>query len=147
MSETHTAGKGGDYTSFLKLVLEIGPLGIFFFMNSYYGIFYATAAFMIATLISLTASKLLLKRIPVLALVTGVFVIIFGALTIYLENETFIKIKPTIVNILFATLLAGGLYFRRLLLKLVLGEVLKMQDKGWRLLTIRWSIFLRFWLF
>jgi len=125
----------------LKMTLEMGPLVIFFVMNSMKGIFYATAALMIATLVSLAASRLILKRIPVMPLVTGAFVMVFGALTIYLQDATFIKIKPTILNLLFAAVLAGGLYFRKSLLKIVLGEVLHMQEEGWRLLTIRWTGF------
>jgi intracellular septation protein len=125
----------------LKLALELGPLGVFFSVNYYAGIYYATAAFMVATTVSLITSKVLLRRIPILALVTGIFVLVFGALTIYLENDTFIKMKPTIVNSLFASVLAAGLYFRRPLLKLALGEMLQLTDTGWRLLTIRWALF------
>lgn len=144
MTQSSSIVQKSDVLPLLKLVLELGPLVIFFLMNSYYGIFYATGAFMIATTASLIASRLLLKRIPMLALVTGFFVIVFGALTLYLENETFIKVKPTIVNTLFATILAAGLYFQRPLLKLLLGEVLKLQEEGWRLLTIRWACFFLF---
>ena len=90
-------------------------------------------------------SRIFLKRIPVLALVTGVFVMIFGFLTIYLHDDTFIKIKPTVVNTLFAFILSAGLYFRRPVLKLALGEILRMQDEGWRLLTLRWIASLYFW--
>jgi intracellular septation protein len=128
----------------LKLVLEVGPLVIFFLMNGKFGIFYATAAFMAATAISLITSRIFLKRIPILALVTGVFVIFFGFLTIYLQDDTFIKIKPTIVNALFAIILAAGLYFRRPVLKFALGEVLHLQEEGWRLLTMRWIGFFIF---
>jgi len=128
----------------LKLALEVGPLVIFFVCNAKLGIFYATAAFMVATCISLTASRVLLKRIPILALVTGIFVLAFGFLTIYLHDDTFIKIKPTIVNVLFAAILAAGLYFRRNILKLVLGEVLHLSEEGWRLLTLRWAGFFIF---
>ncbi len=96
---------------------------------------------MAATAASLIASRILLKRVPVLALVTGVFVIVFGFLTIYFNDETFIKIKPTIVNALFAVMLGAGLVFRRLVLKLALGEVFDLTDAGWRLLTIRWAVF------
>jgi intracellular septation protein len=99
---------------------------------------------MAATLISLITSRIFLKRVPVLALVTGVFVMIFGFLTIYLHDDTFIKIKPTIVNTLFAVILAAGLYFRRPVLKLALGEILQMQEEGWRLLTLRWIGFFLF---
>jgi intracellular septation protein len=130
-----------DVNPLLKITLEMGPLVIFFLMNSMKGIFYATAALMIATLVSLGASRLLLKRIPVMPLVTGAFVMVFGALTIYLQDATFIKIKPTILNLLFASVLAGGLFFRKSLLKIVLGEVLHLQEEGWRLLTIRWTGF------
>jgi intracellular septation protein len=144
MSETESTREKVDLAPLFKLILELGPLVIFFLTNTYYGIFVATGAFMTATAISLTVSKLLLKRVPVLALVTGVFVIVFGALTIYLENETFIKVKPTIVNVLFATMLFTGLYFRRPLLKYALGEVLRLEDEGWRLLTIRWAFFFAF---
>lgn len=128
----------------LKLVLEVGPLAIFFVCNSRFGIFYATAAFMVATVTSLLASRILLKRIPILALVTGVFVMIFGFLTIYLQDDTFIKIKPTILNVLFALILGAGLYFRRPLLKLALGEVLQLREEGWRILTLRWIGFFIF---
>jgi intracellular septation protein len=93
---------------------------------------------MIATAVSLIASRILLKRIPLMPMVTGVFVLIFGSLTIYLRNPTFIYIKPTILYLMFASALAGGLFFRKLLLKNLLSEALQMQDEGWRILTQRW---------
>jgi len=133
-----------DKTSLLKLLFDVGPLAIFFIMNGRAGIFYATGAFMIATIVSLVASRLLFKRVPVIALVTGVFVMVFGALTIWLHDDTFIKIKPTIVNCLFVIILTAGLYFRRPLLKLALGEVFKMEEEGWRILTVRWIGFFAF---
>jgi intracellular septation protein len=138
------ASKGLNSGSFLKLALEVGPLALFFLMNGRFGIFYATGAFMAATVVSLVTSRVFLKRIPILALVTGVFVMVFGFLTIYLHDETFIKIKPTIVNTLFAVILAAGLYFRRPVLKFALGEILQMRDEGWRLLTVRWIGFFIF---
>jgi intracellular septation protein len=133
-----------DVSPFLKLALEVGPLAVFFITNGKFGIFYATASFMAATLISLVTSRIFLKRIPVLALITGVFVMIFGFLTIYLHDDTFIKIKPTVVNTLFAFILAAGLIFRRPVLKLALGEILQMREEGWRLLTLRWIGFFLF---
>jgi intracellular septation protein len=133
-----------DFTPLLKLALEVGPLAIFFITNAKFGIFYATAAFMVATAVSLLTSRIFLKRIPVLALVTGVFVMFFGFLTIYLHDDTFIKIKPTIVNTLFAVILSAGLYFRRPVLKLALGEVMKLNEEGWRILTLRWAAFFMF---
>jgi intracellular septation protein len=125
----------------LKLVLELGPLVIFFVANNRYEIFTATGAFMVATVISLVASRLILKRIPIMPLVTGAFVLVFGTLTLYLQDDVFIKMKPTIVNILFATALGGGLYFGRSLMKMLLGDVIHLQDQGWRILTTRWVWF------
>ena len=144
MEQLDTPKRKRDVSPLLKLALEVGPLAVFFITNGKFGIFYATASFMAATLISLITSRIFLKRIPVLALVTGVFVMIFGFLTIYLHDDTFIKIKPTIVNTLFAFILAAGLYFRRPVLKLALGEILQMREEGWRLLTLRWIGFFLF---
>ncbi len=144
MEHLDTPNKKRDVSPLLKLALEVGPLAVFFITNGKFGIFYATASFMAATLISLVTSRIFLKRIPVLALVTGVFVMVFGFLTIYLHDDTFIKIKPTVVNTLFAFILAAGLYFRRPVLKLALGEILQMREEGWRLLTLRWIGFFLF---
>jgi len=144
VEQLEASKKKRDVSPLLKLVLEVGPLAVFFIANGRFGIFYATALFMAATVISLVTSRIFLKRIPVLALVTGVFVMIFGCLTIYLHDDTFIKIKPTVVNTLFALILAAGLYFRRPVLKLALGEILQMQEEGWRLLTLRWIGFFLF---
>jgi intracellular septation protein len=142
--EQPKASKGLDSGSILKLALEVGPLAIFFLSNAKFGIFYATGAFMIATIVSLVTSRVFFKRIPILALVTGVFVMVFGFLTIYLHDDTFIKVKPTIVNTLFACILAAGLYFRRPVLKFALGEILQMREEGWRILTVRWIGFFIF---
>lgn len=133
-----------EFNPLLKLAMEFGPLAIFFVTNANFGIFYATGTFMAATAVSLLISRIVLKRTPAVALVTGFFVMIFGFLTIYLQDATFIKIKPTILNALFAFILAAGLYFRRPVLKFVLGEVLQLQEEGWRLLTLRWIGFFIF---
>lgn len=127
-----------------KLVLEAGPLVVFFVANSYYGIFYATGAFMIATVLSLTVSRVKFGRIPIMPLVSGLFVLVFGALTLYLQEEFFIKIKPTIVNLLFASILFGGLMAGHSLLRYLFGEVFKLTNEGWRLLTFRWACFFVF---
>jgi intracellular septation protein len=128
----------------VKFLLEMGPLGVFFIANSKTDIFIATALFMAATAVSLTLSLIIMKRVPVMPLVTGGFVLVFGALTLYLQNEIFIKMKPTIVNLLFAAALAGGLYFGRSLMKIVLGEVIQLREEGWRKLTLRWTGFFIF---
>ena len=128
----------------LKLVFEFVPLLVFFTANSLYDLRVATAALMVTTVISLIASKVVLKKIPVMPLVTGAVVLVFGGLTLILRDDTFIKIKPTVVNLLFAAALAGGLFFGRSLIKIVLEDAIKLQDEGWRKLTIRWAMFFVF---
>ncbi len=128
----------------LKLLVEVGPLVVFFVMNARAGIFWGTGAFMVAIVISLIASRILFGRVPVMPLVTGVFVLVFGGLTLWLQDEQFIKIKPTLVNALFAGALFTGLLAGRSLLKIVFGEVFRLTDEGWRKLTFRWACFFTF---
>lgn len=125
----------------VKLVLEVGPLAAFFLTNAKAGIFWATAVFMVAIAVSIAGTWRLEGKVPTLPLVTGVFVLVFGGLTLILQDELFIKLKPTIVNGLFAALLLGGLAFRRNFLKMLLHQVFPMTDDGWRLLTVRWAGF------
>ena len=125
----------------VKMLLEIGPLVVFFLVNSYRGVFWGTAAFMIATVIALVASKLLVGRIPIMPLLSGFFVLVFGGLTLLLHDDLFIKMKPTIVNSLFATILFGGLWYGQALLKYLFGEVFHLTEQGWRVLTFRWACF------
>ncbi|SDR62562.1 intracellular septation protein [Rhizobiales bacterium GAS191] len=127
--------------AFVKLALEFAPLVLFFLANGRFGIFAATGAFMVAILISLAISYWLLRKLPVMAVVSAVVVLVFGGLTIALHDETFIKVKPTIVNCLFGTVLLGGLAMGRPLLPLVLDQVLTLTPAGWRKLTFRWAIF------
>ncbi len=143
----------------LKLALEMGPLMIFFFANakgewllerfpvlSNIGepIFVATALFMAATFIALGVSWVLTRSLPIMPLISGIVVLIFGALTLWLHNETFIKMKPTIVNALFGVILLGGLYFGKALLGYVFDSAFKLNAEGWRKLTLRWGIFFLF---
>ena len=128
----------------IKLALELGPLLVFFFVNARLDIFAATAWFMGAMVLSLALSWVLLKRIAVMPLVTGAVVLVFGTLTLLLQDDTFIKMKPTIVNSLFAITLLGGLAFGQSLLKYVFGEVYKLKPEGWRKLTINWGLFFVF---
>ncbi len=125
----------------LKLVLEIGPLVIFFLSNSWWGIQSATKIFMIATIIALALSRWLLGKIAIMPLVTAVFVMIFGGLTVWLEDEVFIKLKPTIVNLFFGSILLGGLIFKKSLLKYVFEDAFYLTDTGWQILTRRWGFF------
>ncbi|MCW5731131.1 MAG: septation protein A [Alphaproteobacteria bacterium] len=125
----------------LKLAIEAGPLIVFFLVNARAGIFHATAAFMAAIVVSLILAYNLERRMPVMPLVTAGFVLVFGTLTLVLQDELFIKLKPTIVNTLFAAILAGGMLFGRPLLKPLFGAVLPLDNTGWSRLTWRWVWF------
>ena len=140
----------------LKFVLELGPLAVFFFANSKGEalakwfpalddlggpIFIATALFMAAMSLSLLVSWILLRTLPIMPVITGIVVLIFGGLTLYLQDETFIKLKPTIVNTLFGSILLGGLLFGKSLLGYVFDAVFKLDAEGWRKLTLRWGVF------
>ncbi|WP_339857910.1 septation protein A [Thalassospira alkalitolerans] len=127
---------------FTKLALEMGPLILFFTINATTNnLMTATAIFVAATAVALVVSFVIARTIPVMPLIGGAFVIVFGGLTLYLDNDLFIKIKPTIVNLLFASILFGGLLAGKLFLKLVLESAFKATDEGWRILTWRWSLF------
>lgn len=128
----------------LKLLIELGPLLIFFAVYAKFGIFAATGVLMAATLVSLIASKILLGHITIMPIVTAVIVTIFGGLTLWLQDATFIKMKPTIVNVLFAGVLALGLAMKRPFLKLLFGEAFQLTDAGWTKLTLRWIGFFLF---
>lgn len=140
----------------LKLVLELGPLMVFFFANTRGEwlvqkfpalaelggpIFIATGLFMAATAIALAVSWLLTRTLPMMPLVSGVVVFVFGALTLYLQDDIFIKMKPTIVNTLFGAILLGGLFFGKSLLGYVFNSAFSLDAEGWRKLTFRWGLF------
>ena len=141
----------------IRLALELGPLIVFFAVNTLgerwldsnaqlsawfsSPIILATAVFMVAMAISLILSWILLHRVAVMPLVTGIVVLVFGGLTLYFQDSTFIKMKPTIVNALFGSVLLGGLVFGQSLLRYVFGDVYKLKDRGWWILTWRWGVF------
>lgn len=138
---------------FVRPICEIGPLIIFFLMTNFCDkaldyctvpenkIFIGTATFVIATAVALPALWLLQRRVALMPLIGGVFVLIFGGLTLYLHDEMYIKVKPTIVNTLFASTLATGLLLGRNFLKILLDYALHLDDEGWRKLTWRWTGF------
>lgn len=125
----------------LKVALDIGPLVLFFAANAKFGIFSATAAFMVAVVAALVVSWVLTRHLPVMPMVSAAIVLVFGGLTLVLHDETFIKLKPTLIYLLFATVLAVGLWRDRPLLALVFDTVLDLTDEGWRRLTLRWAVF------
>ncbi|MFL5260554.1 MAG: septation protein A [Hyphomicrobiales bacterium] len=128
----------------LKLLIEAGPLVAFFLANWFGGIFWATGVFMAAIALALAASWLLTRKFAVAPLITAGFVAVFGALTLWLHDDTFIKVKVTLINALFGAILLGGFAFRQNLLKLVMGEAIRMDEEGWRKLTLRWGVFFFF---
>ena len=141
----------------VKIALEIGPLAVFFltyrayaeesvalFGAEYQGVVVATIAFIPAILLSLAISYALTRHLPRMAMVTAVVVVVFGGLTIWLNDATFIKMKPTIVNLIFAGALLWGLMLGRSWLKYLAGELIPLTDEGWMLFTKRWALFFLF---
>ena len=124
--------------SIFKLLIDIGPLAVFFIFYTRSDLQTAILPFMIATIIAVLFSYILEKKIPIMPTVGAVIVLNFGGLTIYFDNETFFKMKPTIINLLFAGILYGGIILNKPLLRYLLGAALKLQDEGWDILTKRW---------
>jgi intracellular septation protein len=130
-----------QFNPMLKLALDLGPLLLFFVANARYGIFAATAAFMVAVIVALGVSYVMTRRLPIMPVVTAVIVVVFGGLTLILHDATFIKVKPTIIYGLFGAVLLGGLLFNKPLLGVVFDSLFHLSDEGWRKLTLRWAIF------
>lgn len=121
----------------LKPATEYGPLAVFLAVYAWAGLMPATAALLAATGVGLALSLLLLRRLPLMPLVTAAVVGVFGGLTLWLHDDTFIKMKPTVINALFAAVLLGGLALGRMPLRLLLGSALEITEVGWRQLSLR----------
>jgi intracellular septation protein len=122
-----------------KLATELGPLIIFFVANAKFHLFVATGAFMVAVVIAMVASYVVTRHVPMMTIVTAIVVIVFGTLTLVLHDETFIKVKPTIVYTLFAGVLGGGLLFGRSFIAIMFDQMFNLTPLGWRMLTLRWT--------
>ena len=127
--------------SISKLLIDIGPLAVFFIFYTRGDLKSAIIPFMIATIIAVLFSYIMEKKIPVMPTVGAFIILIFGGLTIYFDNEVFFKMKPTIINLLFALILYGGMIVKKPLLKFLLGAAIKLEDEGWKILTQRWISF------
>ena len=121
-----------------KLLIDIGPLAVFFIFYTRSDLQTAILPFMIATVIAVLFSYIIEKKIPIMPTAGAIIILIFGGLTIYFDNETFFKMKPTIINLLFSGILYGGIILNKPLLRYLLGAALKLQDEGWDILTKRW---------
>lgn len=125
----------------VKLALDFGPLLLFFAANRIYDIFVATGVFMAAIAVAIVASRLLIGKIAPMLWFTAAVVLVFGGATLWLQDENFIKLKPTILYVVFASILLFGLATQRPLLKQLLGEAFPaMDDHGWRKLTRNWAL-------
>ena len=130
--------------SFVKFVTDFGPLMVFFFFyyNNDKDLKIAIPPFIIATLLALITVWIIEKKIPMVPLLSGILITLFGGLTIYFDNPVFIYMKPTIINILFALALFFGKYFtNEPVLKKILGKSIPMSDEGWKILNYRWMYF------
>lgn len=128
----------------LRLCLDLGPLAVFFVAYRFWGLLPATGCIIVTTLISLAITYYYEKRLAPMPLISGVLITIMGGFTLYLNDETFVKMKPTFVNLIFAGLLLGGLLFKKSMFKLLLDGALTLTEEGWRLMTIRWGVFFVF---
>jgi len=124
-----------------KVATELGPLLVFFVANARFNLFVATGAFMVAIVAAILASYWVTRHVPIMAMVTAIIVLVFGTLTLVLHDETFIKLKPTIIYGLFAGVLGGGLLFGRSFIAILFDQVFNLTPQGWRILTIRWALF------
>jgi intracellular septation protein len=131
--------------SWAKALIDYGPLVAF--LVTYFAagrllsegsIYWATGVLMGTTVAALVASRLVLGRFSLPPLITAALVVVFGGLTLWLQDPLFVMLKPTIINLIFAGVLGFGLATRRPLLKLLMGEMLKLTEEGWYKLTVRW---------
>ena len=124
-----------------RLALDLGPLLIFFAAFKWGGFFVATGAFMVAIIVALGLGYAIEKKLSPMPLFTAIMVMVFGGLTLYLENKTFLKVKVTVIYSFFGAILLGGLLFNRLFIKYVFAQAFDLDEAGWRKLTVRWGVF------
>ncbi len=141
VTETTTPPRRKALNPIVKFVLELGPLALFFAVYSRLGIFAATGVLMAGVVVTLGVSYAMLRRFPIMPLVTAAVVLIFGSLTLVFHDQTLIKIKPTALYLLFGAALFAGLWLKKPLLKILFDGALHVTEEGWRRLTWRWAFF------
>jgi intracellular septation protein len=127
--------------SWLRLLVEHGPIAIFFVVYYLTDLFIATASIMVAASLALILSYIIERRIPMIPLLTAGIIGVFGGLTLWLQDDTFIKMKPTIIQAIFGAVLIFGILINRFFLKSLMGSTWKITDEGWRILTLRFALF------
>jgi intracellular septation protein len=125
----------------VKHLVDWGPLIAFFVTFKLGGLMQATAVLIVVTAVLTGLGYFLTRKVQPMPLVTLVIVGVFGGLTLWLQDETFIKMKPTIILGLFAAVLLGGLAIGKPPLKFLMGSALELDDAGWRKLTLRFALF------
>lgn len=128
-------------STWMRLAIEMGPLVLFLIASGRWGIYVATVVFMVAVLVALAVSYRIEHKFAMVPLISASFVFVFGGLTLWLHDDTFIKIKVTLINVLFSAMLLGGLAFKRLYIKQILSASMQLDEIGWRKLTVRWGLF------
>ena len=141
MTQTPAVNPRKTLNPWVKFALELGPLALFFIAYGRLGIFAATAVLMVGVVVTLGVSYAMLRRVPIMPLVTAAIVVVFGSLTLVFHDETLIKIKPTALYVLFGVALLVGLAIRKPLLKILFDGALHVTEEGWRILTWRWAFF------
>ena len=121
-----------------KIFVDIGPLAVFFIFYTRGNLQSAILPFMIATVIAVLFSYIVDKKIPIMPTVGAGIILVFGGMTIYFDNDVFFKMKPTIINLLFAVILYAGQLLNKPILRYLLGSALKLEDLGWQILSKRW---------
>jgi|HubBroStandDraft_2_1064218.scaffolds.fasta_scaffold639682_1 intracellular septation protein len=128
----------------LRFALDFGPLLLFFATSKFFNLYAATAVIMAAIAVALAIEYIFERRVSPILLFTAILVLIMGGLTLYLKNDIFIKMKPTVLYAFFGALLLGGLAFERLFIKHAFARLFELTDEGWRKLTLRWGFFALF---
>ncbi len=129
----------------IKLALDFAPLVVFFFAYKFGGVMAATLSLMVSTSVSIAIIYIVERSVALAPLISGAFIMVMGGLSVAFNDEQFIKVKPTLVNLLFATILLGGvMVYKRGLLKHILNVAFQLTEEGWRVLSVRWGFFFVF---